>query len=85
MEGRADPSRGPPRPVHRGAVTVPRWRARRPEVAVEPVALLEADPDWDTPEARRTHWGALAMDLLRDNPEVPTSTVLDAYLGRVLA
>lgn len=60
-----------------------RWRAWRPAPAplaleVAPVAL-EADP-----VGARDYWGTLAMDLLRDT-EVPTATVLDAYLSRVLA
>jgi len=70
---------------------VARWRPFRGTDALAPVpaspepatALLEASEDWDTPEARRAHWGTLAMDLLRDT-EIPTPTVLRAYLDRVL-
>lgn len=69
-----------------------RWRPFRPSQALAPVpapvspaeGLLGPGGDWDTPEARRAHWGTLAMDLLRDT-EVPTGTVLQAYVDRVLA
>ena len=68
-----------------------RWKPWRPTQALAPApavpvpatGLLEAEPGWDSPEARREHWGTLAMDLLRDT-EVPTTTVLGAYLDRVL-
>lgn len=69
-----------------------RWRPFQGSRALAPVTavpeasvgLLGVDTGWDTPEARRAHWGVLAMDLLRDT-EVPTRTVLDAYLDRVLS
>ena len=62
-----------------------RWRAWRPrtDAVAAPLPLLAVDESWDSPEARRAHWGVLAMDLLRDT-EVPTPTVLSAYLDRVL-
>ena len=65
-----------------------RWRPFRGSVALEPTPA-PPEPSTgllgpDDPDARREHWGTLAMDLLRDT-EVPTSTVLQAYVDRVLA
>lgn len=65
-----------------------RWRARRPALALEAApAPAESSTGLlgpDDPDARREHWGTLAMDLLRDT-EVPTATILGAYVDRVLA
>lgn len=65
-----------------------RWRAWRPTQALE-AAPAAPEPSTgllgpDDPDARREHWGTLAMDLLRDT-EVPTPTILGAYVDRVLA